>query len=81
MSREYSPRGAESSSQGWERTPVRVPLWWVLLLVALLAIVALSGVLAFGVYGASLPTVTDPLTLSVPGSPGATSPRRPGEVV
>jgi hypothetical protein len=68
------PGGAESNTQGWERTPVSVPLWWVLLVAAILAIVALSGVLAFRFYGASLPAITDPLTLSVPGSPGAASP-------
>jgi hypothetical protein len=63
VSREYLPGGAESNSPGWERTPVQVPLWWVLLVSALLAIVVLSGVLAFRVYGASLPAITDPPTL------------------
>jgi hypothetical protein len=81
VTQEHLPGGAKSNSQGWERTPVQVPLWWVLLVSALLAIATLSGVLAFRVYGASLPTITDPLRWSVPGSPGATSPLRPGGLV
>jgi hypothetical protein len=56
MSGFHSPRNDHTNGEEWQRRPVEVPVWWILMVSATLTVLAVSSVVMIRAYGGSLQT-------------------------